>query len=322
MDNLIFITAHCPSVEQEIALEKCIDSVSKVGYHIALISHTHIPFNIQKKCNYYFYDHLNEVSDDFRLLPPGLTYKFGNTTIKSLFFIKNFYGFAIYRMFSIASQIAINFGYKKLHHIEYDGLILNDDILRIHSELLNEWESVVYTSDGTSDGDLFGSFKSIRVNKIPPLISNYNKEKIEMRMKENGENLNLEDLTKKVLDYNTKVHYSKKSDLQPYFKKGDNFYERGNHFTLYHSKEDDTAKFFYHSMIEETENIMIILNDNKVYEFLSKPKNWNVLTLCKMDELKKIRVDNSKKILYQQVFTKDSREVLKKHSYEIIQKNN
>ena len=75
-------------------------------------------------------------------------------------------------------------------------------------------------------------------------------------------------------------------------------------------------------MIEETENIMIILNDNKVYEFLSKPKNWNVLTLCKMDELKKIRVDNSKKILYQQVFTKDSREVLKKHSYEIIQKNN
>jgi hypothetical protein len=75
-------------------------------------------------------------------------------------------------------------------------------------------------------------------------------------------------------------------------------------------------------MIEETENIMIILNDNKVYEISSKPKNWNVLTLCKMDELKKIRVDNSNKILYQQVFSKESREVLKKHSYEIIQKNN
>ena len=321
MRDLIMITANCPTAEQESALERCVDSVLKCGFHIALISHTHIPIHIQKKCNYYLYDYLNDVSDDMELLSHDY-FNFDNSKIVSRFFNKTFYGFAIYRMFSIASQIAINFGYKKLHHIEYDGLILNDDILRIHSELLNEWESVVYTSDGTSDGDLFGSFKSIRVNKIPPLISNYNKEKIEMRMKENGENINLEDLTKKVLDYNTKVHYSKKSDLQPYFKKGDNFYERGNHFTLYHSKEDDTAKFFYHSMIEETENIMIILNDNKVYEFLSKPKNWNVLTLCKMDELKKIRVDNSKKILYQQVFTKDSREVLKKHSYEIIQKNN
>ena len=48
MKDLILITAYCPTEEQVVALEKCIDSVLKCGNHIALISHTHIPIHIQK----------------------------------------------------------------------------------------------------------------------------------------------------------------------------------------------------------------------------------------------------------------------------------
>ena len=67
MKDLIFITAYCPTEEQIVSLEKCIDSVLKCGNHIALISHTHIPIHIQKKCQYYVYDYLNEISDDYNL---------------------------------------------------------------------------------------------------------------------------------------------------------------------------------------------------------------------------------------------------------------
>ena len=116
MENLVVITAHCPTEEQEKILDRCVDSVLSLNYHIALISHTHVPINIQKKCNYYFYDYLNDVSDDVSLL--GLEFfESGDFKILSRFFNKTFYGFAIYRMFSIASQIAINFGYKNIHHI-------------------------------------------------------------------------------------------------------------------------------------------------------------------------------------------------------------
>ena len=67
MKDLIFITAYCPTDEQIEALEKCLESVKKTGCHILLVSHTHIPIHIQKKCQYYVYDYLNEISDDYNL---------------------------------------------------------------------------------------------------------------------------------------------------------------------------------------------------------------------------------------------------------------
>ena len=68
MNDLIFITAHCPTIEQEVSLERCVDSILRCGFHVALISHTHIPIHIQKKCNYYVYDYKNDTSDDSRLM--------------------------------------------------------------------------------------------------------------------------------------------------------------------------------------------------------------------------------------------------------------
>ena len=65
MKDLVFITAYCPTEEQVDALEKCIDSVKKTECHILLVSHTHIPIHIQKKCQYYVYDYLNEISEDY-----------------------------------------------------------------------------------------------------------------------------------------------------------------------------------------------------------------------------------------------------------------
>ena len=102
MDDLIFVTAYCPTEEQEAALEKCINSILKCGKHIALISHTHISTHIQKKCQYYVYDYLNEISDDYNLFGDNF-FATDNILINSAFFQKSFYGFAIYRMFSIAS---------------------------------------------------------------------------------------------------------------------------------------------------------------------------------------------------------------------------
>ena len=39
MKDLICISAYCPTEEQEIILERCVDSVRRYGFHIVLISH-------------------------------------------------------------------------------------------------------------------------------------------------------------------------------------------------------------------------------------------------------------------------------------------
>ena len=178
MNDLIFITAFCPTEEQERVLEKCIDSVLQCGKDIALISHSHIPTHIQKKCQYYFYDHLNDTSDDYNLLGHN-QFIFDNKKIQSRFFNKTFYGFAIYRMFSIASQIAINFGYDNIHHIEYDCELLDKTLIDKNSDYLKEYDSVICTDNGKKDGFLFGSFKSFKVSSLPEHFKNYNRDFIE-----------------------------------------------------------------------------------------------------------------------------------------------
>ena len=54
MKDLIFITAYCPTEEQERVLEKCVDSVLKCEKHVALISHSHVPIHIQKNVTIMF----------------------------------------------------------------------------------------------------------------------------------------------------------------------------------------------------------------------------------------------------------------------------
>ena len=194
MDDLVFITAYCPTEEQELALDKCINSVLKCGFHVALISHTHIPIHIQKKCNYYFYDYFNDTSDDINLLG-NLYFQTANWTINSRLFNKYFYGFAIYRMFSMVSQIAINFGYKNIHHIDYDCELFDKNLILENSKLLGEYDSILYTSDGEKTGYLLGPFKSFKVASLPDKFKNYNREFIDDTMRK-SEPTQLEFLTK------------------------------------------------------------------------------------------------------------------------------
>ena len=90
MKDLIFITAYCPTEEQEKALERCVDSVLKCEKHVALISHTHVPIHIQKKCQFYVYDYNNEVSEDIDLLGFQSFYP-NDFRIRSIFFNKTLF---------------------------------------------------------------------------------------------------------------------------------------------------------------------------------------------------------------------------------------
>lgn len=196
MKDLIFVTAHCPSREQIDRLRECINSLPGDTFDIALISHTHIPLEIQMRCQYYIYDHLNELSDDEELRHFEMH---GDTThfLKSKYIKKTpFYGFAIYRMFSTISKLAKNYGYERIYHVEYDYVIKDKSIFTNHKKLLNNFDSIFYTIDEDSEM-ILGGLKSFNVKKLPDLFENYNKEEMTKVMK--AENLiPLEVFTKKI----------------------------------------------------------------------------------------------------------------------------
>lgn len=318
MEDLIFITAHCPTEEQEVELEKCINSVKDLGYHVALLSHTHIPIHLQKKCHYYFYDHLNDVSSDVNLLSYN-NFSFDDYTIYSRFFQKNFYGFAIYRMFSIASNIAIQFGYKNIHHIEYDCQLLDGGLIEKHSKLLQDFDSVIYTNDGTKDGFLFGSFKSFKVSSLPEYFKNYNRDYIyEEIKKKNG--IQLEFFTKDLFIKSGRVYFDKEPTEEK-FKRGKNFYSRNIHHTLYYNKEDGDINLFYNAQDKE-EKITIIVNYETVKTIDVKPDFWYIRRIGNINEVKHVRIDNSIKVIYDKEFTEEFKKLFKVKSYIKYEKDN
>jgi hypothetical protein len=314
MKDLIFISAYCPTEEQERDLERCVNHVLECGKHIVLVSHTHVPIHIQKKCHYYVYDYNNEISDDYNLLGHH-HFKFGNQKIQSRFFNKYFYGFAIYRMFAIACQIAINFGYQNIHHIEYDGQLLDKNLIDENSKHLEEYDSVVYTDNGKEDGFLFGSFKSLKVSSLPENFKNYNKDFIEREMKI-LEPKQMEYFTKNLFMSSGKVLF--KNELtDDRFKRGDRVFHRNLHFTLYYNASDRTLNIFYNSVIDSSEEIVVIVNKTTMFNIQTKPYHWHVRSLGVFDEIDHVRVDNSEKIIYDKTFDSQFREIFKIKSYII-----
>jgi hypothetical protein len=312
MKDLIFIATYCPTEEQERALEKCINSVLECGKHIALISHSHIPIHIQKKCQYYVYDYNNEVSEDYDLIAHN-SFTFNNQIIQSRFFTKTFYGFAIYRMFSIASQIAINFGYDNIHYIEYDCELLDKELINENSNFLNEYDSVIHTSNGKEDGFLFGSFKSFKVNSLPGHFKNYNKEFIENEIRK-SEPKHLEFFSKNLFINSGKVLF-KNEPLNERFKRGGREHHRNLHFTLFYNPKDKTLNIFYNSVIDLVEEITIIVNKKNIVYITTKPYHWYIRELGNFNEITHVRVDNNKKVIYEIAFDDDFREIFKIKSY-------
>ena len=313
MKDLILITAYCPTEEQEAALEKCIDSVLECGKHILLISHTHIPIHIQKKCQYYVYDYNNDVVDDYNLMGYYHFFFNDNKAINSRFFIKNFYGFAIYRMFSIASQIAINFGYQNIHHIEYDCELIDKNLIHENSEYLKEYDSVICTDSGDENGWLYGAFKSFKVSSLPDKFKNYDRDYIESEMRK-IEPTHLEFLTKKLFIDSGKPLF-KNEPTSDRFRKNTVDEHRGLHHTLYYNPEDGTLNIFYRSVKNSSEEIVVIVNKTTMINIETKPYHWYVRPLGIFDEINHVRVDNSQKIIYDKTFDNEFREIFKIKSY-------
>jgi hypothetical protein len=260
------------------------------------------------------YDYNNEISDDYNLFGDNF-FESNDIKINSIFFQKYFYGLAIYRMFSTASQLAANFGYKKIHHIEYDCELLDETLISEHSALLETYDSILYTDNGNENGFIFGSLKSFKVESLPDNFKNYNRDFIESEMRR-IEPKHLETFTKSLFVNSGNVLFKHDNQLtEQKFKKGPKFAIIGRHYNLFYNDINKTLNVFYRSFTDNPENIVVIVNDNKIVRLNVSPRHWYINRLGIFDEINYVRIDDSKKTLLEKHFDNEFREIFKTKSF-------
>jgi hypothetical protein len=310
-NDLIFVTAYCPTEEQIDRLSKCIDSLPNDKFDIALITHSHVPLYIQQKCQYYIYDHLNDLSDDEEL--KHFEYHISDKhNLKSKYIKKTpFYGFSIYRMFSTISKLAENYGYKRIYHVEYDYIIKDNSIFTNHKNFLQKYDSIFYTIDNDNKM-ILGGLKSFNVDKLPDLFKNYDKEKMTKLMKD--ENLiPLEVFTKKIfLDVGNILFISDSYIREKVEIK--KFTSQELNWCYCYNKSDDKLYLFYLNIInDEYETIGVNVDDLYSEETLSK-NNFCIKPLGYINEVTKIILFRNKTIFSEIYINEELIQKIKKYS--------
>ena len=314
MKDLILITAYTPTPQHEELLKRAILSVKKIGFDILLVSHSHTPLEIQKLCQYYFYDHINDVTDevDFR------HFEYFNSSefqIKSKYFTKNFYGFSIYRMFSIASKIAKNFGYERLYHMEYDCEVLDQCIFMEHQEFLKTHDAVFYTVGGSEIDFLIACFKSFKVDSLPETFANYDKGHMSDVII-NTHCKPLENYTKRIFrGLNTKFLDSRSIFTTGKFVQS-NLISRKKHFTMFYNPLNEKVEFFIRNLWDENQKVMLITNNNFIQNIEVLPNHWHIRTLCDINDFESMMVLQNNSLIYEfRVNNKEELETFKENAF-------
>ena len=70
MEEIIIVTAYCDNLKKQDTLRKLVRNVKSFNYKILIISHSILPEDILKSCDYHFYDKENKL-----LYGKGYSYK-------------------------------------------------------------------------------------------------------------------------------------------------------------------------------------------------------------------------------------------------------
>jgi hypothetical protein len=306
MKDLIFITAYCPDEKRENILRDLASSLQKFkdDFDIMVVSHTAIPLDIQKKVNFCFYDSKNEILTDWDLLNQPWFSPNNDRRIQSSFLSRKNTHLAIWRMFVLGFSLAKNMGYNKVHHIEYDCYIVDDSEFKENSDLLNEYDSVIYINKQENIDDiLFGSVQSYLVSKLDDILINLDEEAIKNLIR-SSESKSPELMLQTILESNNKKVFKK--DRKKLEEKGNRFGivdgQMENRFNpwgvpYYDRLTNNVGFVVWNTTHEEGVEYKVIVNDTKIMNVSKTMMNyWSLMDLGKMDEIDSILVIENNKI--------------------------
>lgn len=283
--DLIIISAYCDTSIKEEQLRNLVGSLSKekTAFDIMVVSHTPIPIDIARNCDYTIFDKKNERLEDLEAIGCSW-YAFEHGVINSIYTasgVPGTYHVSIWRMHSIANIMASNLGYSKVHHIEYDTRIDSLDEIHENSLILNESDAVIYLDVPVNT--MCGCYMAYRLDRVTKQIQECNEEYFVEYSKQSRQK-NPETLYE---------HMLRRDGTNVYEKKMSDFPQNGMHINLsmiehkkkelawclpFYNTSDNSLGFFICNDFDLPVDVEIIYNGTLIKRIV-EPNVWHTFTL-------------------------------------------
>ena len=165
--DVSIIVSHADSEEKLNVLKRCIKSIKKTGSKIILTSHILVNEEILKLIDFFVYDVENPVIDTGE---DSTTFWLSYPDYEQQYKFRINYSYSIFNLYKNAISLSNSKGFKVSHIINYDYIILDESLLKTHSDTLIDKDVVFYQQEGV-DGTICPGVFSIRNNKFLELFS-------------------------------------------------------------------------------------------------------------------------------------------------------
>lgn len=166
--EIVLISAYTPTKEKVILLRNLVYKLKKLKYKVAVCTHSITPQDIIEECDYFFYDKENKTNADVDI-SYWTQYKIPSLNKKLEFKPYNGMSTHIYPIFKMLFPSIMylqNIGYEKIHMVEYDSILNNDEVLKNHSEWLDEYDIVGYYDENNKNKYFLGGIQSYKLTSV------------------------------------------------------------------------------------------------------------------------------------------------------------
>jgi hypothetical protein len=303
MKSIIAIKAHCPTIEKKDDLAKLVNSLVpfKDQFTLIILSHTIVPQEICEKVNFVLYDEENPILEDLDSTNISWYMPFEGCKLRihSTYVGMGNVHLAVQRLWSLGIGLAKTFQIDKIHFLEYDAVI-NDISEFSHNDiLLDTYDSVFYTNNGSPEDFLRGCLISFNVNRLPKEVYPFNQEKF-INLIHQSPSKAAELVIKNMLVKQN--FYCKPFELlQNNNELAKSYNYKGTHKALwcvpfYDSVQDKLMYIASNTDYEEPLNITLIVNDNKIIKLNIVKFTWHLIEIDDFGKINSLTVLINNKI--------------------------
>jgi hypothetical protein len=310
MKEIFIILAYTPKQEQQIQLRNLVYKLKADGKKVMIMSHDHTPQDIVKEADYYFYDSDNLLVPAWKTTGNWIWHVTDATVIThfNLFGYTNYsipYSKSLYAGLNIAKL----FDYDIAHTLVYDTIIEQYDEFDSNvKDLKIKYDCVAYNFRTDESPMPIGHFMSFNLNRYSNKELKYNEVKLlgeldttDGYMVESSSLRNLilpkKFLMKKESDIDSSKLILNLSDITPHRDK--------NIFACVCCDDEDFIWAFVDNRSNEEINLDFLLNNETYLPYKQLPGTYKGDPICKLDELKNVKVYFNGKLIREMDFEND-----------------